>query len=140
MSSLFERFEIDPKKADEGISITYPPNKDGSIPTFIVLHRGPGNQRYRAALEREQQQYRRLMDLNILDDATNLLIMQRVFCSTVLKGWSNVQNRDGTSISFSETNALALFKKLPDLYYDLAKESGELSAFLLGAQENDAKN
>ena len=138
--SLFKQFATDEKKEKEGIAVTYAPNEDGSIPTFHIRRRGPSNQQYVKALERESAPYRRMLELNALDNKTQEAIMRRVFCSSVLIGFENVQDQSGAAIPFNEKNAIRLFEMLPELYYDLSDQAGKLASFRVETQESDAKN
>lgn len=138
--SLYKQFQMDATKEAEGVDITYAANDDGTIPTFRVLRRAAQNQRYVKALERESAPYRRLLDLGALDSKVQEKILRRVFCSSVLVGWSNVQDMQNADIPYNFDNAIKLFEGLPELYYDLAEQAGKLSAFRAEAQESDAKN
>src|SRR3954469_12243509 len=117
--SLHKQFKTDEKKETEGIEVTYGPNDDKTIPTFRVARRGPSNQRYVKALERESAPYRRMLELGTLDSTVQAKIMRRVFCSSVLLNWDNVQDQKGKVIPFNFENAVKLFEELPELYDDL---------------------
>lgn len=138
--SLHKQFKTDAKKEQEGVEITYGPNADGTIPTFRVLRRGPSNDRYAKALERESAPYRRLLELGTLDPKVQERIMRRVFCTSVLVSWDNVQNEKGEAIAYSIENAISLFTELPELYLDLSDQAGKLSSFRAETQESDSKN
>ncbi len=138
--SLFKQFQTDAQKEKEGIAVTYAPNEDGSIPTFHIRRRGPSNSQWVKALERESAPYRRMLELNALDPKSQENIMRRVFCSSVLTGFENVQDQSGQEIPFNFNNAMKLFDVLPELYYDLSEQAGKLSSFRIETQESDAKN
>lgn len=138
--SLHKQFKSDEKKENEGIDITYGPNDDKTIPTFRILRRGPSNQRYVKTLENESKPYRRLLELGALDNKIQEKIMRRVFCSSILMGWENVQDEKGKIIPFNFENAVQLFEELPELYYDLSEQAGKLSSFRAETLESDAKN
>lgn len=138
--SIFRQFETDQTKEQEGVEVQYAPNADGTVPTFRIRRRGPSNPRYVKALERESAPYRRLLDAGILDPKIQERILVRVFCDSVLISWSHVQTKEGQDIAFNMDNAMSLFNQLPELYYDLAEQSGKLSSFRVDSQEADAKN
>jgi hypothetical protein len=141
MSSLFKQFKTDLKKEQEGIPVTYAANEDGSIPTFHVRRRGPTNPQWTKALERESAPYRRLLELGTLDPKIGDRIMLRVFCSSVLTGWENVQGQKNESrLAYTLENAIQLFTELPELYLDLSEQAGKLAGFRIETQESDAKN
>lgn len=138
--SLFAQFETDKQKEKEGVLITYAPNADETVPGFRILRRGASNQRYVKALEVESAPFRRLLDLGVLEQSKQERILRRVFCSTVLIGWEHIQDEAGKDVPFNFENAMKLFERLPDLYYDLADHAGKVSSFRLESQESDAKN
>lgn len=139
--SLFEQFETNVQKETvDGVEVKYGANADGSVPTFRVLRRGPSNQRYTKALERESAPYRRLLELGTLDAKIQERVMRRVFCSSVLLSWSYVQTKDEKDIPFTVENAIKLMEQLPDLYYDLVAQADKASSFRLESLEGDAKN
>lgn len=138
--SIFKQFETNQQKEVDGISITYAPNADGSIPTFIVARIGPNNIEFAKAIERETRPYQRLIDQKMLPKETDLAIGRKVFCSTVLKGWSNIQNNDGTEIKFNQESAIFLMEKLPDLYADLRMQAVDASNYKDAEMEAVTKN
>jgi hypothetical protein len=140
MSSLFKQFKTDTDKEQAGVPIQYGANDDGTIPTFNVRRRGPSNQQYAKALQRETEQYRRQIEMNMLDEMISRQIMLKVFVATILVSWDNVQGEDGKLIPYSKDNAMKLFNALPDLYNDLVEQSGKLSLFRVEVAEQDAKN
>lgn len=138
--SLYQQFKTDSEKEQNGVLVTYGPNNDGSIPGFRLLRRNSTNQRYAKTLERETQQYRRLIELGTLDNKISERVFMRVFCIAVLIGWENVQDKAGKNIVFTLENAMNLFQELPDLYDDLVTQSGKVSLFRESLVEADVKN
>lgn len=139
--SLFKQFKMDPTKENEGVLITYGPNDDGSIPTFRIARRSGNNQRYAKSLMQESQPYRRMIDLGVLPQATSEKVFRRVFCSSVLLGWENVQDDETKQlIPFNIDNAMHLMQALPDLYDDLVAQSTNIALFRLTEVEDAAKN
>lgn len=140
MSSLFKQFKMDQKKEDEGVTIEYGANEDGTIPTFYLYHRSGSNQRYTKALDRFSAPHKRLIDLGMLDEKTSNKIMLNTFCDSLLKGWDNVYNEKNELIPFSAGNAFQLLTQLPELYNDLFEQSGKASMFRAESVEQDVKN
>lgn len=138
--SIFNQFETNNTKEIEGVEVEYAPNADGSIPTFIICRMGKANKRYSKALEAATRPYRRQMELGTLDNATADRIFIGVFCDTILKGWKNIKNRDGSEIAFSKQAAVELFAKLPELYDDLQERAKSAALFRDEGIEDDAKN
>lgn len=140
MSSLFKQFKMDAAKEESGVLLTYGANDDGSVPSFRVLRRANSNQRYAKTLARESQPYRRLIDLGTLDNYVSDRVFMRVFCTSVLIGWENVQDQNAQPIAFNVDNAITLFTELPELYDDLVAQASKASLFLAASTESDAKN
>jgi hypothetical protein len=138
--SLFAQFETSAEKEIEGVEITYGPNEDGSIPTFILSRMGQANKAYTKALNAATKPYARQIKLGTLADETSDDLFIRVFVKTVLRGWKNVYSKDGTLLPYSSANAIALLKALPDLYDDLSEKAQSAALFREETNEDDAKN
>ena len=138
--SLHDQFETNASKEIEGVEIKYAPNKDKSVPTFIVCRMGATNKRYQKELDRVTKPYRRQMQLGTMDNTVAESLMMGVFIKTILKGWSGVQNKKGEEIPFNEETATELFLQLPDLYEDLQAKAGSAALFREEALEDEAKN
>lgn len=130
-------FAMDHTKEQNGVPVQVSgPNGDETIPTFIVARMGPMNQKYQKTLERITHPYKRQLELKTLPNEKAEQLMQQVFVNSILLGWENVQNEDGTAIVFSAENGLALFKQYPDLYYSLQEEAQNVALFRI--EENKA--
>jgi len=138
--SLHAQFKTDTAKEQAGVEVVYGPNKDGSVPTFILSRAGKSNKAYGKMLEARTRPYRRQMDLGTMNNAVAEDIFLDVFVATVLKGWQNVQNEGGTDIPFSADAAKSLFKELPELYEDLQEKSKQASLFRDASVEEEAGN
>lgn len=136
--SLYDQYGTDAKKEVEGVEVTFPPNADGTVPTFIVAATSKNNQKYAKALEQATKPYRRNMDA--MKPETAEALYKEVFVKTVLKGWRNVQDRDGANIEYSREAALKLFEDLPRLYDDLNSRAGSIDLFREAQKEDEAGN
>lgn len=136
--SLYDQYATDAKKEVEGVEVTFPPNEDGSVPTFVLAATSKANQKYAKALEQATKPYRRNMDA--MKPETAEALYKDVFVKTVLKGWKNVRDRDGNDLPFSRENALKLFEDLPRLYDDLNSRAGSIDLFREAQREEEAGN
>lgn len=136
--SLFDLYGTDEKKEVEGVEVTFPPNEDGSVPTFVIAATSKSNQKYSKALELATKPWRRNIESMGTENAER--IYREVFAKHVIKGWRNVQDKDGTEIPFSVENAMELFKKLPRLYDDLTQRAGSIELFREAQREEEAGN
>ncbi|UUV44528.1 tail assembly chaperone [Rhodobacter phage RcMotherGoose] len=138
--SLFDQFETNAEKEAEGVEVQYAPNKDGTIPTFILSRMGKSNKKYAKALDKSSKPYARQLQLGTLAEETAEALFMGVFVKTVLKGWKNVRGRDGKDLPFSPENAIMVLKALPDLYDDLQDKARSAALFREETNEADAGN
>lgn len=138
--SLFDQFETDADKEAEGVEVEYAPNKDGTVPTFIISRMGKANKKYSKMLDKATKPYARQLQLGTLANETADNLFMGVFVKTVLKGWSNVRGKDGKDMPFTPENATELFKLLPDLYEDLQEKAKSAALFREEVNEADAGN
>jgi hypothetical protein len=136
--SLYDQYATDASKEAEGVEVTFPPNNDGTMPTFILAATSKNNQKYAKALETATKPYRRNMDA--LKNETAEALYRDVFVKTVLKGWTNIQDKAGNDIPYSREAALKLFEDLPRLYEDLNARAGSIDLFREAQQEDEAGN
>lgn len=145
--SLSKQFETNQAAEVQGVEVTYAPNEDGTVPTFVIARMGKSNKNYMKALEKATRPHRRAIELNILDNETADDIFTGVFAETVLIGWKNIKTSDITGDSndegyspYSKINATRLLKRLPDLYDDLQRQASQASTFRDETLEDEAKN
>jgi len=136
--SLFKTFETDEKKETEGVEVEGPPNDDSTVPVFVLASMGRANKKYAKALDKATKPFRGNLQ-SMGNDFAEKIFME-IFVSCVLKDWRNVQDRDGSTITFSEPNAIELFKKLPRLYDFLQTYAQSSELFKDEAREEEAKN
>jgi hypothetical protein len=141
MSSLFKNFKMDHDKELHGVKVTpASANEDGTVPVFILARMGQMNQTYLKTLERITNPYKRQLELKTIAPDKADELMREVFVNSILLGWENVQGEEGSIIPFSAANAIALFKQLPDLYFELQTQSQNAALFRLEETESIAKN
>lgn len=138
--SVFQQFKMDPNKEQNGVPYLLAPNKDKSVPTFILARASKTNKDYQKMLRERTAPYSRQIELKTFDGEQAEGIYMEVFISTILKGWSNVQDEHGQNIEFTMDNAKRLFADLPDLYDELNIAANDASRYRVGVQEAEAKN
>ena len=138
--SLFDQFETNTDKEAEGVEVQYAPNKDGSVPTFVVSRMGKSNKKYSKMLDKATKPYARQLQLGTLANETADKLFMDVFVKTVLKGWKNVYGRDGAPLEFTPENAAMILTALPDLYDDLQEKAKSAALFREEERETDAGN
>lgn len=138
--SLFEQFETDKTKEKDGVPIEYAANTDGTIPTFYIARIGGANSKYSLLIKKLTKQYKRQIQFDNLPEERIIDISIRAFAEGALRGWDNIQDREGKQIVFSVENAIALFKALPDLFSDLLSQANDIELFKSAQLEKDIKN
>lgn len=138
--SLYSLFATDKTKEVDGVAIQYAQNEDGTIPTFYVARMGGGNTKYSLAIKRLTKKYKRQIQLDNLPEEQMTDIAMHAFVEGVLRGWENIQGKDGKNMEYTANNAISLFKALPDLFNDLVGQANDIELFKSHEMENDIKN
>ncbi len=142
--SIESQFGTNTKKEAEGVEIPLSPNKDGTVPTFIVAATSRSNTPYAKSLEKATKPFRRAGKVVGLDDAVADKLYKETFCKTVLKGWRNVQVKDENGelivLVYNYENAVKLMNDFPRLYDYLSEEAGSIERFQDEVREEEAKN
>lgn len=138
--SIFSQFATDRKKENDGVTVSYGFNDDGTEIKFFISRMGKSNKAYTKELEKATRPYRRQFELGTMDEKKAEDIFMEVFSKTILKGWENVQDKEGNIIEFNRFKAVDLFKALPDLFQDLQEKANSAALFREAELEDDAKN
>lgn len=137
---LFKTFTTNQEREVQGTEVKYEANPDGTMPTFVIARKGGANKRYTRAMEREYKPYQRLLAAEKCPPETIEKCNLNIFLSSILLGWSNVQNEDGSVIEFNAENARKIMTMLPDLFTDLWYKADQASMFQDDYLENATKN
>lgn len=145
--SLFNTFKTDAEIEKNGVILQYgfvkkPDGKpDTSRPIGIrVARAGGANTAYLRRAEAVLRPYRRQIQTDTMDRGLIDELTRQLFAETVVKGWENVQDEDGTDLPFTVENCVALFAKLPDLFTDVQEQSQRAALFRTEVMEADAGN
>lgn len=138
--SIFDQFETNVNKENDGVFVDYGQNKDGSIIRFKIASMTSSNKKWTKAMLEMSNKYKLQMKSKTLSDKQSEEIVMTVFCKTILVDWENVQTREGETIPYSYENAVELMKKLPRLYKDLNEYANDINTFLEGVKEDEIKN
>jgi len=139
--SLEAEFGTNQKKEVEGVEINdFTPNKDGTVPTFVIASTSRLNEDYYKVLEKETKPFRRAGGVvKAIGTKKAEAITFEVFLKTVLKGWRNVE-LDNQPLPFSIDNARMLFTRLPRLYDKLIERANDIETFQDEVREEEAGN
>lgn len=140
VNPLFATFSTDPKLEQEGVWISYGPNSKGHDMEFLLARSGGANDDFNQMLERETKPHRKAIQTGVFSNARTEALYLKTFVATVLKGWRNVEDRNCTPVEYSQANALAYLKSLPNLYEDLKEQANNLAIFREEIREADLGN
>ena len=144
--SLSSIYKTDNSKETQGVEFTYPPNDDGTIPTFIVSRMAQSNPKYAKALEEAVRPYKHLQRTDQLKGEVATKVVMQAFIKGCLQDWKNVKFADivgghnQENAPFNVENATQLFSRLPDLFADLQEQASQIANFREADIEADAKN
>ncbi len=138
--SLFSQFKTNPDREVKGILLEYGQNEDGTTIGILVARAGGANKRFEKRMEGETKPVRRQIQNETIESAAVLKILHKVWAETVVLGWENVQEEDGTPIPFTVASCVDLFERLPDLFLDIREQSQRMALFRAEVLEGAAKN
>lgn len=123
-TNIWDMFATDQKAEAEGIVYNITPEI-----SFTLARAGGANARYSKVLAAKMRPYtRQIKDEDIDIDLANDLLIE-VFAETVVLGWKGITNAEGEEIPFTVASAVALFKQLPDLFFDVRDYAGKMANF-----------
>lgn len=133
------RFKVDPKIAEEGITIDY-----GDF-QFLITRAGPTNKKLEKATEEALRPHRRAIANDVFDEELERQLIFTLWAKHVILGWSsplgkNLIPYEGKPLEFTTENCVKLFIELPDLFVDLKRQAMNLSLFVADSAETDAGN
>lgn len=140
MTSLFRQFRTDASLEKVGIILEYGQTASGANIGIRIARAGGANDAYTKALEAKVKPYRRQIQTETVDRKLLERLMREVYAETVVLGWENVEEEDGTPIMFSRAACLDLFERLPDLYQDIQEQANKSVLFRAEVMEAEAKN
>jgi hypothetical protein len=133
--SLYSQFSTDKDAERDGVWLDYGPG--GRIK---IARAGGSNVRYQKRLQAFSKQYRRQIDLEILEDEVAERELADIYASTILLAFEDVKDRDGQEIPFSRESARKILLDLPDLFADIRAQATNLALFRELEREEDAGN
>lgn len=140
---LYSSFKTDNVAEREGkwFDLVNFPNKDGTVPGFLMARMHENNPAYLTAMERISKDMQQAITLDALTEETARPVMRKVFVDVVLLNWRNVYLDDEQSDALVYTKAAAdqLMTELPDLYQLLTTEAKKLGNFKQLQLEETAK-
>jgi hypothetical protein len=137
---IYDTFKTDNKAEVEGVWKDFPPNRDGTVPRFLIARMSPSNPGYVKRVEAVAKQYKVEINLDIFTEAQAFEPMLDVFVDTILIGWEHVQDQHEKLIEYTKDNAKKVLRDLPDLYLLLRTYANQLTTFRSTELEANAGN
>ncbi len=138
--SLYKQFTTDPELEKKGVLLEYGETEDGKPVTFRIARAGGANKAFEKLMDAETKPIRRQLQNETADNKQLLRILRKVFATTVVLGWENVQDPDGKDIPFSVANCIKVFEDLPDLFIEIQEQARRAALFRASILEADTKN
>lgn len=133
--SLYKKFKTDSRVENEGIWIDF-----GESGRIRIARAGGSNGPFVRAMERVHREYRKQIQLDVLDAKKSVDLLVQVYADTVVLGWEGVTGEDGKPLPFNRENCAKLLRDLPDLFRELQEHAGSMALFRESILEQDAKN
>lgn len=138
--SLYKQFKTDPNYESQGITLEYGNTPNGKPIRIKIARAGGSNSKFLKVLEIKSKPYRRQLQNETIDPKIADNILMEVFAETVVLGWENVEEENGTPMPFTKENCLRLFRDLPDLFADIREQASRAALFKAEIKELSTKN
>jgi hypothetical protein len=133
-------FKTNKDTEQNGIFLEYGKTADGRPIRFKIARAGGNNTKFAKLLDRKTKPYRRQLQNETMDPKVAEQIFMEVYSESVVLGWENVEDENGSPLNYSPEACLKLFKDLPDLFNDIRDQSTKISSYQLEVRESEAKN
>lgn len=138
--SLYELFETNVSKEQDGVWIEKGRNADGSIPGFLIAAQYKTNKRYQKEMERISNKHGDAIRAKRMTNEEAEQLYIEAFAKTCVLDMRNVQDKGGVPIVYSVKNTVELLKSLPRLYDALSNDASNIATFQDEAKEENAGN
>lgn len=128
--SIYSQFKTNKNCEENGITIRFAANEDGTIPSFKIARACRSNKKWAVAFEAASRKFKKeIADRTVTEEESQIVTVE-TFCKALLIGWDNIQGADGKPIVFSVENAIKLFTELPELFDILYTKAHDFTNFL----------
>jgi hypothetical protein len=140
MKGIYAQYKTDATVEKEGVLYEVGTGPNGE-PVYVRLARaGGGNVAFAKLLEAKLKPHKRAIQNDALDREVADRIMREVYASTVILGWENVTDENGSPLAFTKENVLKVLTDLPDLWTDIKEQSQRAALYREMEREADAGN
>lgn len=128
---LIKKYAANTELENGGVWFDFPddPNKDGSIPGFLVGRYSRLNKAFRKHSSAMAEANRDAIEEKSLDEETDDRLGMELFIDGACFNWRNIQpNDDGVNMEFSRDNAVTLFGELAPHLLDVLRVKANRAA------------
>lgn len=133
--SLFSKFKNDPNREQQGVTLDL-----GDGVKIQVARAGGANAAFERRLAAVTKPHRKLIQTGLIDKKLADELVAQVYAETVVLGWENVTDEDGTVLDFTVDNVKKVFTALPDLFRLVRETAEDQTLFRADILEGDAGN
>lgn len=137
---MYAQFETDSKKDNSGVVMYFPANRDGSIPQMTIARDGVTNMAFKAEMKIQHDKHADKIRFKQLTGEDYVQMHREAYAVGIIKGWENVQDRDGRPMEYTRENAVKLLTDLPELFYEIEIFAKNVDNFRRERLEDVAKN
>lgn len=123
-TNLDKLFKTDIQAEREGVEFTISDDCG-----FTVRRFNASNPQVKAAFATHFKPFARQMQMGTMDPEKEQEINMKVFVNACLVGWRGVKDENDQEIPFSKDSAVALFKRLPDLFETLTEYASNIENY-----------
>ena len=105
-----------------------------------ILRAGGSNRKFIETLNRRLKPYRRQIENDTMDSDMAQRIMAEVYADTVIIGWDEVPDAEGSPLEYCRNNVIKLLTDLPELFRDIQEQAGKAALFRAAEREDEQKN
>lgn len=127
-SLLYSQFKTSDNLEKTGVWLQY--GEEGGKPVRIRIARaGGGNVAYRKALDKVTRPHKKAIQMETLSPEMNKKLLMEVYADTVILGWENINDENGTPMGFNRDNVMKLLGDLPDIFDDIVAQAQTMAIF-----------
>ena len=133
MTNPYDLYTTDPNiESGEGLKIEYPGFE------IVIYRAGGSNEAYSKTFSDKSRAYITHGGTPTTDEAERIIL--ETYAETIVKGWSNLTDKEGKPLPFSVDNCKQLLSDLPELFASIKKHANDFGNFRKIKEEAEIKN
>jgi hypothetical protein len=140
MANLYNRYKTNKEAEVNGVRHVLAVDAKGVETAIWIARAGGGNVKFLSTLNTKTKPYQRNGIVVGASADVQRQILREAYAETVIVGWENMENEDGTPMEFSKANALQLITDLDDLFTEIVALATNQELYRADRLEDEAKN